>query len=86
MTSSGRAISALSPQRAPLSAIHTQTSRPVPYRGLGDALRRIAMEEGVRGLMRGSLARLVVHVPAAAISWTTYEAAKSVLLKVHHQQ
>lgn len=55
------------------------------YGGLGDALRSIVREEGLRGLMRGSVARLLVHAPSAAISWTTYEAAKSLLLKVHHR-
>jgi len=50
--------------------------------GIVNALRSIWVEEGVAGLTRGLGARVLVNAPSAAISWTTYELVKSVLLKV----
>lgn len=49
------------------------------YRGLTDALRSIRVEEGMAGLMRGVRARVLFHMPAAAVCWTTYEFCKHVL-------
>lgn len=46
------------------------------YRGLLDALRVIRDEEGLAGLMRGVRPRVLFHIPAAAICWTTYEFCK----------
>lgn len=46
------------------------------YRGLLDALRVIRDEEGLQGLMRGVRPRVLFHVPAAAVCWTTYEFCK----------
>lgn len=69
----------------PVFGIHTSTgrSREATYRGLVDALKGIVREDGLRGLLRGSMARVMVNAPSAAISWTTYEAAKSLLLKAN---
>jgi solute carrier family 25 (mitochondrial iron transporter), member 28/37 len=71
---------------APLDLVKTrlQTGGEVGarrYRGLGDALSRIYSEEGVRGLFRGVGPRVVFHIPAAAICWTTYEFCKHVMDK-----
>lgn len=49
------------------------------YEGWIDAVRGIYQTEGPRGLVRGMLPRILQHVPAAAISWTTYETAKKYL-------
>lgn len=49
------------------------------YRGLGDALRSIRVEEGYAGLMRGIRPRVLFHMPAAAVCWTTYEFCKHLL-------
>lgn len=49
------------------------------YAGMADACRRIWMEEGVGGFMRGVRARVLFHVPAAAVCWTTYEFCKHIL-------
>lgn len=49
------------------------------YRGLSDALRRIYAEEGWHGLFRGVRPRVVFHIPAAAVCWTTYEACKFIM-------
>lgn len=51
-------------------------SLSVEYVGWRDAFDSIVKEEGVLGLWRGTVPRLVVHTPTVAISWTTYEAAK----------
>lgn len=52
------------------------------YRGLVDALRSIRVEEGIPGLFRGVRARVLFHMPAAAVCWTTYEFCKHVLRRV----
>jgi len=49
------------------------------YRGLTDALRSIRIEEGYSGLMRGVRPRVVFHMPAAAVCWTTYEFCKHMM-------
>lgn len=49
------------------------------YRGVLDTLRSIRVEEGPAGFLRGIRARVLFHIPAAAISWTTYEFFKHVL-------
>jgi len=46
------------------------------YAGLKEACVSIVKEEGVVGLWRGLLPRLLTHSPSVAISWTSYEAAK----------
>lgn len=46
------------------------------------ALRHILQQEGAIGLFRGIVPRVMSHTPAVAISWTTYETAKSALWKV----
>lgn len=46
------------------------------------ALRLILQQEGAVGLFRGIVPRVISHTPAVAISWTTYETAKSALWKV----
>lgn len=49
------------------------------YKGLMDALQSIRVEEGLSGLMRGVRPRVVFHVPAAAVCWTTYEFSKHLM-------
>lgn len=46
-----------------------------------EALTQILKQEGTVGLFRGIVPRVMSHTPAVAISWTTYETAKSVLWK-----
>ena len=48
----------------------------VKYDGWRDALKSIMKEEGSIGLLRGIAPRVMMHTPAVAISWTTYESAK----------
>lgn len=49
------------------------------YRGVWDALRSIRVEEGWGGLMRGVRPRVLFHMPAAAVCWTTYEFCKHLM-------
>lgn len=49
------------------------------YRGLMHALNDMRVEEGARGFMRGIKARMLFHVPAAAVCWTTYEFCKHLM-------
>ncbi|KAJ0978356.1 hypothetical protein J5N97_013830 [Dioscorea zingiberensis] len=44
---------------------------------IGEVLRSIIKHDGYAGLMRGWKPRMLFHAPAAAICWSTYEAAKS---------
>ena len=41
--------------------------------------KQIIQEEGMRGLWSGVRARVLFHVPAAAISWGVYESMKKLL-------
>ena len=49
------------------------------YNGFWGTASLIFKEEGMRGFVRGTLARTLTHAPAAAFSWTAYEAGKSFL-------
>ncbi|GLU02589.1 hypothetical protein SLE2022_198340 [Rubroshorea leprosula] len=42
-----------------------------------DVIKAIVSKDGYWGLMRGWIPRMLFHAPAAAICWSTYEAAKS---------
>ncbi|KAL8536456.1 hypothetical protein ACS0TY_011894 [Phlomoides rotata] len=44
---------------------------------ISDVIRTIIKKDGYRGLARGWMPRMLFHAPAAAICWSTYEAAKS---------
>lgn len=56
------------------------------YRGLADALNSIRLEEGYKGLLRGIRPRMVFHMPAAAVCWTTYEFCKHVMSSNAHAE
>ncbi|KAG8371520.1 hypothetical protein BUALT_Bualt13G0096100 [Buddleja alternifolia] len=44
---------------------------------IGNVVRTIVKKDGYNGLMRGWTPRMLFHAPAAAICWSTYEAAKA---------
>lgn len=50
------------------------------YTGFAQAVRAVAAQEGWRGFFRGLRPRLVFHTPAVAISWTSYEVCKDLLM------
>jgi solute carrier family 25 iron transporter 28/37 len=58
----------------------TTTTTSLPYKGLISTLKKIMIEEGVHGLFKGVVPRLLVNAPSTAICWTTYETAKALLL------
>lgn len=41
--------------------------------------QHIYRTEGLLGFSRGALARMMVHIPSVAVSWTVYESAKNIL-------
>ena len=42
-----------------------------------DVIKTVVKKDGYSGLMRGWIPRMLFHAPAAAICWSTYEAAKA---------
>ena len=56
--------------------------QPLVVQNAFQALQHILRQEGTIGLFRGLVPRVMSHTPAVAISWTSYETAKSVLWKV----
>lgn len=72
----------------PCGSAITKCGRPIPlqqpplvkYEGWRDAIKSIIVEEGYAGLFRGVLPRVLMHSPAVAITWTSYEGAKKWLL------
>jgi len=49
------------------------------YRGALQVVRQVITEEGYAAFLRGMAPRMLVHAPAVAISWTTYESMKNLL-------
>eukprot|EP00873_Tetraselmis_striata_P006082 jgi/Tetstr1/426346/TSEL_016658.t1 len=56
-------------------------SRVVYSASAVQTLRTILAEEGQAALWAGVKARVLFHIPAAAVSWCTYETMKSMLLR-----
>ncbi|EPS69201.1 hypothetical protein M569_05566, partial [Genlisea aurea] len=50
---------------------------------IGDVVRTIVRKDGYGGLMRGWMPRTLFHTPAAAICWSTYEAAKNFFRQIN---
>ena len=51
----------------------------VTFESAIQVIRHVIKEEGYMGFMRGLAPRMMLHAPAVAISWTTYETVKSAL-------
>ncbi|PKI34125.1 hypothetical protein CRG98_045480 [Punica granatum] len=47
-----------------------------PYRGVGDCIRRVQVEEGVAAFYRSYRTTVVMNAPFTAVHFATYEAAK----------
>lgn len=56
------------------------SSRQPEYVGAVDAMRKVYASEGMAGFFKGARARVLVHTPSMAISWSTYELIKSALV------
>ncbi|KAK4274866.1 hypothetical protein QN277_018033 [Acacia crassicarpa] len=52
----------------------------------GDVIKTILKKDGYRGLVRGWIPRMLFHAPAAAISWSTYEAVKGFFQEFNKRQ
>ncbi|KAB2050590.1 hypothetical protein ERO13_A13G234700v2 [Gossypium hirsutum] len=50
---------------------------------IGDVVKTIVRKDGYNGLMRGWIPRMLFHAPAAAICWSTYEAAKAFFQEIN---
>ncbi|KAJ9180524.1 hypothetical protein P3X46_008755 [Hevea brasiliensis] len=50
---------------------------------IGNVIKTIVKKDGYHGLMRGWIPRMLFHAPAAAISWSTYEACKNFFQQLH---
>jgi hypothetical protein len=62
----------------------TPVETPLPYKsnvskynGLFHALRSIYSVSGIKGLFRGSIARVLFHTPTTAITMAVYEECKT---------
>ncbi|XP_020087415.1 mitoferrin-like [Ananas comosus] len=53
---------------------------------IGEVTRAIVKRDGYAGLMRGWKPRMLFHAPAAAICWSTYEAAKSFFQRLNESK
>jgi solute carrier family 25 iron transporter 28/37 len=86
--SSPPAAASLYTSTAAASAVPLCESDPFPklvthsaprYSGVLHTARTIFVEEGLKGFLRGAGARMLVHAPSVAISWTTYETLKHLI-------
>jgi len=55
------------------------TSKLLQPQGILTVARAIVQEEGLRGMFRGAVPRMLLSAPAAAISWGTYETVRKAL-------
>ena len=56
-----------------------QPNSKTNIKGIMQIVTTIIAEEGVKGFLRGIVPRVLSHAPSVAISWTAYEAMKSML-------
>lgn len=53
-----------------------------PYKGVGDCVRRVVLEEGVGAFYKSYRTTVVMNAPFTAIHFATYEAAKRGLMEL----
>lgn len=66
-------------KRASISSVSSEAPVKVSYRGAMQVVRQVLKEEGYMAFTRGMAPRMLLHAPAVAISWTTYETMKNLL-------
>ena len=80
----GDGVAMTSPSSSMLRPTLQSSSTSTPFRTYYstplEAYNSILVEEGPRGLFRGTVPRVALHAPSVAISWTAYEMAKDWLL------
>jgi solute carrier family 25 phosphate transporter 23/24/25/41 len=52
------------------------------YKSIGDAVRVIVAEEGLRGLFKGIVPNLLKVAPSMASSWLSFEITRDFLLEL----
>jgi solute carrier family 25 phosphate transporter 23/24/25/41 len=60
--------------------INTMSGMGYQYKSIGDAIRIIVKQEGVKGLYKGIIPNLLKVAPSMASSWLSYEVARDMLL------
>jgi len=80
--SSPAEVAASAPRRALAEAVPKVLHAHLRYNGPVEAARSIWEHEGYRGFFRGAPQRMAVMAPGFAISWTAYEAGKSLLMNI----
>lgn len=63
-----------------LSNDSTVSYNKIPYNSIRETFVQIFKEEGIRGLWRGAVPRMLFFLPGAAVSWATYEHIKKLLI------
>lgn len=64
----------------PVAGMSSSSTAP-EYSGIRDAALKIWAEDGWRGFSRGMGARVLTATPSMAVSWSTYELVKYLLLR-----
>jgi hypothetical protein len=59
---------------------NTVSYNKIPYNSIRETVVQIFKEEGIRGLWRGAVPRMLFFLPGAAVSWSTYEHIKKLLI------
>lgn len=60
--------------------INTMSGMGYQYKSIGDAVRIIIKQEGVRGLYKGIIPNLLKVAPSMASSWLSFEITRDLLL------
>lgn len=77
-----RAFSTIPPEYCdPCISLQSDRVAPFKFRDAVKIGKVIYAEEGIRGLFKGAVPRVITMAPASAISWTTYELMKNWLAK-----
>ena len=62
--------------------INTMSGMGYQYKSIGDAIRVIIAQEGLRGLYKGIIPNLLKVAPSMASSWLSFEVSRDFLLSV----
>lgn len=65
---------------AKLNKDSTVSYNKIPYNSIRETFLQIFREDGIRGLWRGAIPRMMFFLPGAAVSWATYEHIKTLLI------